>query len=288
MSLLESALLEDSWKNDLCTRFCVSEFSLDAQAKLIFEIISRVPGCFSGEQIVDELAKLENNSFKILKSLKDGQVFHAQEVLVQAEGPLELVLSLERSFLNLLQHSCAISTLTKELVDKIHERAKALSIPSPQLLHTRKTIPGLKDFQIKAVVAGGGKLHRRDLSSGHLFKENHKYLCKQMGVSFEDLVGRCVQALGPSGFQVEVENEKELELVLSLRAKKILLDNFSPEKIKNILPLKEQDVEIEVSGGLTPSNIESYVLPGVSRLSLGFLTHSVKALDLGLDWKFLK
>ncbi len=288
MSLLESALLEDSWKNDLCTRFCVNEFSLNSQSNLIFEINSRVSGCFSGEEIVHELAKLENNRFKILKSLKDGQIFQAQELLVQAEGPLELVLSLERSFLNLLQHSCAISTLTKELVEKIHARSKELGIPSPHLLHTRKTIPGLKDFQIKAVLAGGGQLHRRDLSSGYLFKENHKYLCKEMGFSFEELVGRCILKLGAPSFQVEVENEKELDLVLSLGAKKILLDNFTPAQIKNILPLKNQEVEIEISGGLSPINIESYVLPGVSRLSVGFLTHSVKALDLGLDWKFLK
>ena len=136
---------------------------------------------------------------------------------------------------------------------------------------------------MRAVEAGGGKIHRRNLKERVLLKENHKYLALASGLSFEGLVEEALRA-DPLAM-IEVENPQEAFKVCSLGARHIMLDNFSPEQVAETLkPLKGR-VEIEISGGINSENLSRFLFDGVSRLSTSVMTMRAGALDLSLDWK---
>ena len=280
--LVLAVLGEDRAFEDLtCASLKTAAGSRIIPADMPFSILAKADGIFSGANwfgAFEEIFELKD-----AKIFSEGREFKRGERVVVARGDPFKILSFERTLLNGLQQFCGVAGLTRQAVDLVRARWNELGQAGepPLVLHTRKTLPLLRKFQVEAVVAGGGKRHRENLSDRILVKENHKDLCKTLGLSFSDYVGSL-----PAGAQVEVESATEALLVAAAGVRDILLDNFPPAQVLELLPRLPAGVVVEVSGGLNLENLASFVIPGVRRLSLGALTHSVRAVDLSLDLEF--
>ncbi len=194
------------------------------------------------------------------------------------QGQLRQILRAERPLLNLLQRAAGIATMTADYV-------AAVAGTSCQVLHTRKTTPGLRMFEISAVLAGGGALHRLDLASAVMVKDNH---WRALDTAGKPLAAALAEArgMGTTNLQVEVESIGQLEIACAAGATRLLIDNQSPEtaaawvsRAKALAP----EIQIEATGGITIRNVRDYANVGVDFVSTGALTHSVLAADLGLE-----
>jgi nicotinate-nucleotide pyrophosphorylase (carboxylating) len=205
----------------------------------------------------------------------DGCKISQGTTVLQVEGPAQSILSGERLALNFLGRMSGIATLTRELVDITHPLNPHLSIAA-----TRKTTPGFRKYEKKAVVLGGGFSHRFGLYDAILIKDNHIAL---LG-SVEKAIKKAQKNLPGVPIEVEVETLEDALIAARLKVDVIMLDNIPPDKgilisqnIREICP----QIIIEVSGGITPKNILDYVY--ADRISLGWLTHSVVSKDFSLD-----
>lgn len=276
-NLFQAALEEDAVRFDVTTESLVAQ--VGDLGTVRFVVKAKAPGILSGTRwlrAAESLGKVYD-----LRFLAEGQRIGCGDEVLSGRADLKTLLGVERSLLNGLQHLCGIATLTRRVVDRVNAKAHSFR-RKPHVFHTRKTLPLWRDLQIQAVVAGGGHLHRHDLAQRILFKENHKYLLAKKGKNLRDYI----QGLGDSRATalIEVENETEALEAVACGAQHLLLDNFSPDQIAALLPKLPANLQLEVSGGLNEDNVLDYVMEGVDRLSLGALTHSVKALDLSLDW----
>jgi nicotinate-nucleotide pyrophosphorylase (carboxylating) len=211
--------------------------------------------------------------------LEDGRSFKPGDVLVALKGPARTLLALERPFLNLASYVSGIATRTQGLVKLVHSECPKRP---PRVTSTRKTLPGYRDIAVYGVIAGGGHAHRTSLSGGVLIKENHVAAAGGIARAIEG-----VREVAPHGLKIETEvrDLKELSQALSAGAEGVLLDNFTPQLVKEALRLIDKQPSrpvVEVSGGLSEENIASYAIEGVDVLSVGSLTHSVTAVDLSL------
>lgn len=223
---------------------------------------------------------------KILK--KDGSKIHKGEKIIEIEGSAQLILSAERTILNFLQRLSGVATKTKKLCELIQ------NYPT-KLLDTRKTMPGLRALEKEAFRLGGGTNHRFNLSDMVLIKENHLRFYKNSNLlaAIEELRKKL-----PSKVKIECEINKDfisvkgnLEKLLASPVDVIMLDNFSPEeirdlkeKIKNIQNTQEgnREIKLEASGGINESNIVKYALTGVDFISTGSVSTQSKNLDLSM------
>jgi nicotinate-nucleotide pyrophosphorylase (carboxylating) len=196
-------------------------------------------------------------------------------------GPLVRILRAERPMLNLLQRACGIATATRAYVD-------ALAGTSCRVLHTRKTAPGLRALDVAAVLAGGGERHRTDLSHEVMVKDNHWRALKEVGGSLASALEEA-RAKGGSSLHVEVESLEQVEEACAAGATRLLVDNQSPETVRDWgakARALRPDIEIEATGGITLDNVRAYGEAGADFVSIGALTHSVKAADLSLEVRF--
>lgn len=210
--------------------------------------------------------------------LRDGEAFEAGRPLGGFAGSLRAILRAERPLLNLLQRACGIATTTRGYVEKLRGTGC-------RVLHTRKTLPGLRAFDVRAVLAGGGALHRIDLAREALVKDNHWSALLALGGSIRD-AHAAAHARGVRSFQVEVESEAQLEAACEAGATRILIDNQSPETVKDWAArarLLAPGIEVEASGGIELANVCAYAEAGAAFVSVGALTHSVHALDIALE-----
>tara|TARA_B100000029_G_scaffold294795_1_gene288120 strand:- start:201 stop:1058 length:858 start_codon:yes stop_codon:yes gene_type:complete len=230
---------------------------------------------FAGKEII-------NQGFKecfIISIKNDGVYFKAGEVIAELSGQTEVILKKERVVLNLLQRLSGIATTTNTLVKKLKEF-------NIQLLDTRKTTPGLREFEKFAVSVGGGINHRFSLKEAVMIKDNHL-----MGSSnLKEAVNNAAKHNPGKDIQVEVDTREQLEEVLETQATSILLDNFSPTNLENIVKYIRShkngaNIYIELSGGINAENIDSYCIEGVNGISMGALTHNIKSKDISLDLK---
>jgi nicotinate-nucleotide pyrophosphorylase (carboxylating) len=206
----------------------------------------------------------------------DGVRVHKGQVLAIIRHNARVLLSCERVILNLLQHLSGIATLTRQYVD-------AIQGTKSRILDTRKTVPGLRALDKYAVLCGGGTNHRLDLASGILIKNNHISL----GGGLRTAVKNALEKRQPGNrVQVEVRTQQELEDALELGAEAILLDNMTPEQIKNAVDRIRQEsrwIPIEASGGIVLENVRAYAEAGPDFISVGALTHSAKAADISMS-----
>jgi nicotinate-nucleotide pyrophosphorylase (carboxylating) len=207
---------------------------------------------------------------------KDGSLVSAGTTVGGVQGKLAAILRAERPMLNLLQRACGIATATRAYVE-------ALRGTPCRILHTRKTAPGLRALDVAAVIAGGGERHRVDLAHEVMVKDNH----------WQALGGeRLGQALakarksGVTALYVEVESVEQVKLACSAGATRLLVDNQSPETVRDwgrqaqgLAP----GIEIEATGGITLANVRAYAEAGADFISIGALTHSVRAADVALE-----
>lgn len=193
-------------------------------------------------------------------------------------GELRDILRAERPLLNFLQRASGIATTTRRFVD-------AIQGTRCRILHTRKTAPGLRGLDIAAVVAGGGSPHRADLSHQVMVKDNHWRALANSGTGLDQALAQARQR-GITALYVEVESIEQLELACGAGATRLLVDNQSPETLRSWAQLARQrrpGIEIEATGGITLANVRAYAEAGADYISIGALTHSVRAADIALE-----
>ncbi len=203
---------------------------------------------------------------------KDGERVEAGTPIARIEGPARSLLTGERTALNLLQHLTGIATLTRRYVDEI-------AGTSCTLLDTRKTIPGLRQMAKYASRMGGARNHRMGLYDGVLIKDNHVAVCG----SVTEAIKRA-KADGRPNIEVECDTLSQMEEALMAGADIILLDNMSLEMLRQAVSLAKGRVPLEASGGVNLDTIRAIAETGVDYISVGRLTQSAPAADIGLDW----
>ena len=270
---LRNILAEDLGQGDVTTALVIPENSV-SQA----EIVAREKGVIAGieeARILLESLQLET---KILVS--DGEKVRPGQKIMKISGNTRNILSGERTVLNIISRMSGIATATKLIVEKLHE-AKVKT----RVACTRKTAPGLLYFDKKAVLIGGGDTHRLHLDDLILIKDNHVAVVG----SIEEVVKRAKQhASFTKKIEAEVTKAEDALAAATAGADVIMLDNFSLEEVERALMLLKKAglygrVIIEVSGGITSENVLEYARKQVDVVSIGEITDSVKALDIGLD-----
>jgi nicotinate-nucleotide pyrophosphorylase (carboxylating) len=208
--------------------------------------------------------------------VKDGDAVTNGKTVMEIEGFIRSILKGERLALNLIGRMSGIATETKKIV----QRCTKIN-PKVTIAATRKTTPGFRLFEKKAVILGGGEPHRYGLYDAVLIKDNH---LKMIG-SVEAAIKRTRRKFRNKSIEIEVENEPDALTAAKMNVGVIMLDNLDPKRGKNIarkIRKINPDILIEVSGGITPENIEKYA-SFADRISLGYLTHSIKNIDFSLE-----
>jgi nicotinate-nucleotide pyrophosphorylase (carboxylating) len=209
---------------------------------------------------------------------RDGDLLRGDTILGTIDGPLRSLLRAERPLLNLLQRACGIASMTRQYAD-------AVAGTPCRVLHTRKTTPGLRTFEVHAVLAGGGSLHRLDLAHTVMVKDNHWQGLRAGGRALAEAL-REAAAQGVTGLQVEVESLAQLDEAVAAGATRLLIDNQTPETVREWAARARHarsSIEIEATGGITLATIRAYAEAGADFVSTGALTHSVVGADLGLE-----
>ena len=266
-ALVERFLEEDIGRGDRTTEAVVPE-DLRGRAR----IEAREPAVIAGLDVARICFTLLGGvTWEPL--LADGGRVDAGATVVRMEGPLRTILTGERTALNLLQRLSGIATMTSRYVD-------AVSGTPARIVDTRKTTPGLRLLEKYAVRVGGGSNHRAGLDDGILIKDNHIAAAG----SVTEAVTRAL-ADRPHGLKVEVEvgDLDQLAEALSAGAEAILLDNMSPDMVSEAVTRAGGKALLEASGGITLETVSDYAKTGVDLISVGALTHSVRAIDLSLE-----
>lgn len=266
-ALVERFLDEDIGRGDRTTEAVVPD-DLTGRAR----IEARGPGVIAGLDVARVcFSSLAEVSWE--PELSDGDRVEAGDVVVRIRGPLRAILTGERTALNLLQRLSGIATMTRRYAD-------AVAGTPAQVVDTRKTTPGLRVLEKYAVRVGGGSNHRAGLDDGILIKDNHIAAAG----SVTEAVSRALADV-PHGLKVEVEVQDldQLDEALAAGAEAILLDNMAPEMVRDAVTRAGGKALLEASGGITLETIAEYAKTGVDLISVGALTHSVRAVDLSLE-----
>jgi len=208
----------------------------------------------------------------------DGEKINKDDKICRMRGNARDILLIERTALNILSRMSGIATLTRMLQDKIDTTGFGIKISS-----TRKTAPGLRYFDKKAVMVGGGYVHRMGLSDSVLIKDNHIAI-----LGLDNAIKSGKEKYFTKKIEIEVETPDDAIKAIQLGAEIIMLDNFTPDDVKKVVNILEgknlrKNLIIEVSGGITPDNILDYAIKGIDLISVGFLTHSVRGIDFSLS-----
>lgn len=268
-AVLVAALREDLGRaGDITTDAVVP-----ADASAVADVVARREGRVAGLEIACRAFSLLDQRVRVEFRAADGEDVAAGTVLARVSGPGRAILSAERVVLNLLGRLCGIATQTRRVVALVAGTGARVAC-------TRKTTPGLRALEKYAVRVGGGVNHRFGLDDAVLIKDNHVAVAG--GVT--EAVRRAKAATGHLvKVEVEVTGLAELQEALDAGAEVILLDNMSPEQMREAVTLVAGRAVTEASGGITPENAAEVAASGVDVLSLGWLTHSVPALDVALD-----
>ncbi|MDD5796428.1 MAG: carboxylating nicotinate-nucleotide diphosphorylase [Oscillospiraceae bacterium] len=265
--LIKNALLEDINYIDTTTDYLIPE---DQQGAAQF--LAKADGVLCGLEVALRVFEILQPDFKYEAFKKDGDYIKKGEVFAKIYGKTRTILKGERTALNLIQHMSGIATATNEAV-KIAEGTNA------SIADTRKTLPGLRPIQKYAVTVGGGKNHRYNLSDAAMLKDNHV----DAGGGIENAVKTLKKRLGHmTKVELEVRNLDELKQALDAGVDVIMLDNMSPEMMKEAVRITDGKALLEASGGITNETLRAVAETGVDIISIGALTHSVKAFDISL------
>ena len=236
-------------------------------------MVCREPIVVAGLEIAVEIFRALDPDVAIDQPASDGDALERGGVLMRLEGKARAMLAAERSALNTLQHLSGIATLTRRYVE-------AIAGTGATLLDTRKTIPGLRVLDKYAARLGGAHNHRMRLDDGVLIKDNHVAACG--GVA--EAVKRAKVANTGLEIQVEVDRIDQIEPALAAGADRLLLDNMPIEMLRQAVALVDRRVALEASGGVTLETIRAIADTGVDFISVGRITQSAPAVDIGLDY----
>lgn len=263
-------LLEQFFIEDIGDRDATSEALFKAGHSGTVVLISKEDGVFCGEEIIRTGFALLDDECRIVLNVSDGEAVQRGQELASISGQMAALLKAERVVLNLVQRMSGIATKTAEA-------QSILNSDRTRICDTRKTTPGLRMLEKYAVRCGGGYNHRYGLYDAVMIKDNH--------ISFAGGITSAVQKVKASlghmvKVEVEIETKDQLLEAIAAKADCIMFDNRTPDEIKEWISIVPAGIMTEASGGITLENLASYRECGVDYISLGFLTHSVKSLDI--------
>ncbi len=273
--IIDNALKEDIGDGDHSSLSCVP-----ADAIGHAQLIVKDTGILAGVELAERIFHRYDPSLQMKIFIKDGTPVKVGDIAFEIEGSSRSILATERLVLNFMQRMSGIATQTNKIVS-------LLDGCSTKLLDTRKTTPGIRYMEKWAVRIGGGHNHRFALYDMIMLKDNHI----DYAGGIPQAITRTNEYLIKSGkklkIEVEVRNEEELKQVLEIgMVDRIMLDNFTPERIKAVLSTIPDTYETEASGGITLETIRDFAETGVDYISVGALTHSFKSLDMSLKASF--
>lgn len=272
--LVTAALEEDAPWGDI-----TSESIVPNNAVVRAQLVAREPGVFSGVALLEAAFHLVDPKTRMELHISDGEVFESRAVLGTITGTARAILRAERIALNFTQRMSGIATLTSRYVEEVRG-TKA------RIVDTRKTTPGLRIIERQAVRDGGGHNHRFSLSDAVMVKDNHLAAVINQGMNItEALTQMKTQLPHTTHVEVEVDRIDQIEPVLAAGVGTIMLDNFTNDELRKGVGLIQGRAIVEASGGVNLDTVAGIAATGVDVISVGALTHSVRALDLGLDFE---
>lgn len=267
---VEQALAEDLGRRGDIT----SQAIIPADKMATLHIVSRENGIIAGLDLARLAFSAVNKHIEFIAQTQDGDAIAPNQILATVTGNARTLLTAERTALNFMTHLSGIATEVNRLKSLITEYPVEITC-------TRKTIPGLRILQKYAVRVGGGRNHRMGLDDAILIKDNHIAIAGNITQAIRDakqFAGHLIP------IEVEVDTIEQLKLALSEGINLVLLDNMPPEILKEAVKLCKNRCLTEASGGITPETIQSVAATGVNFIAMGWLTHSVKSLDIGFDF----
>ncbi|NLG49039.1 MAG: carboxylating nicotinate-nucleotide diphosphorylase [Chloroflexi bacterium] len=266
-NIVQNALAEDIGSGDV-----TSVPIIPPSTHLSGQFLVKAPGVVAGLAVVGEVFAQVDRAIEYTPLVAEGTVVSPGDVVARVEGDGPGILIGERVALNFMQRMSGIATMT-------HAYVQTVAGTRAKILDTRKTVPGLRVLDKLAVKLGGGENHRFGLFDMVLIKDNHI----QAAGGITAAVQRVREHAAGLPIEVEVETLEQLQEALALRVDRIMLDNMSIEQMREAVRLADGAVELEASGGITMQTIADVAATGVDLISVGALTHSVKALDISLD-----
>jgi len=270
--VIDTALEEDAPWGDV-----TSETLIPADATATATLAAREPGVLSGGGVFVAVMRTVDPAIDVVLHVPDGASFTTGTLLATVTGNARSVLRAERVALNLAQRMSGIATATAAYV-------AAVAGTRARIVDTRKTTPGLRAIERYAVRCGGGHNHRTSLSDAVLAKDNHLAVLLAGGTAIGDAIGAARKRLGHTvHLEVEVDRLDQIEPVVAAGVDTIMLDNFTPDMLVEGIALVAGRALVEASGGVSLDTVAAIAATGVDVISVGALTHSARALDLGLD-----
>jgi len=269
---VDLALSEDRVSEDITSEVLIPP---DIQGKA--SIMAKADGVLAGGEIARRVFLRVDPLLQVKVLIEDGARVKPGDIIATVTGRISSILKAERVALNFLQRLSGIASQTARYVARTSGLATTI-------LDTRKTTPGIRLMEKYAVRMGGGQNHRLHLGDGVLIKDNHLAALRTLGMNLKDVVARARQN-APRGLEVEVEASTVEEALAAAEAGAdiIMLDNMSLDEMRRAVSLIPEQIKTEASGGITLDNVRDVAETGVNFISVGALTHSVKALDISLE-----
>ena len=270
--LIDQALDEDLGQGDVTTEALIP----DAQQGKA-SITAKAKGIVAGTEVARQVFLKVDPELKVNILTNDGTEVRPGDVIAKIKGKCASILKAERVALNFLQHLSGIASETARYVEAV----KGLPV---QITDTRKTMPGLRPLEKRAVQVGGGKNHRMHLGDGILIKDNHLSTLRHQGLTLKEIIARARQkASAELKVEVEVKTPQEASEAAEAGADIIMLDNMDLQDMRQAVRLIQGRAVTEASGGMTLDKVRAVAETGVDLISVGALTHSAKALDISLE-----
>jgi nicotinate-nucleotide pyrophosphorylase (carboxylating) len=266
LKIVRLALEEDRVRDDITSN---SLIDLDGPARA--EVRAKEDGVLSGTEAFHETMRQVDAGLKVTVHKKDGSDVRPHDLVLDVSGRESSILKGERAALNFLQRLSGIATLTRRFIEKLKPYRAVL-------LDTRKTTPGMRYLEKKAVLHGGGRNHRLNLEDMAMVKDNHIAMAGGIAPAVE----RVRSAWPGKRIEVEVKSIAELEEALALGVELVMLDNFPLDRVALAVAVNRGRAKLEISGNVTLENIAEKAATGVDFISAGALTHSFRSLDLSL------
>lgn len=266
-NLIKTALLEDINYCDVTT-----DYLIPAEQMGKGKLVAKAEGILCGVEVAARVFELIDSDIKIEILIKDGESVKYGDEIMRLEGRTASLLKGERTALNLIQHMSGIATAA-------NQATKLVEGTNASIADTRKTLPGMRPLQKYAVMTGGAKNHRYNLSDAAMLKDNHIDAAGGITAAVTALrkkIGHMTK------IEVETRNLDELKEALAVGADIIMLDNMSPELMKEAVAITDGRAVLEASGGITNETLIAVAESGVDIISIGALTHSVKAFDISM------
>lgn len=274
IDVIRRALAEDLGAGDI-----TSECFIPADHRSSARIVAKERGVLAGMEVAREVFRQVDPSIEVEILKNDGEGIAPNEIILTAKGPTRALLSGERTALNFLQRLSGIATLTRRFADAV-AGTKAV------VLDTRKTTPGLREFERLAVRAGGGVNHRFGLFDRVLAKDNHLAITGD-AAGIQRAVDEAKKRAPDTLIEIEADTLDQVRLLCDLRGVDIiLLDNMTNEQLREAVQIRgKREITLEASGGVNLDTVASIAATGVDQISVGALTHSARAIDLSMEIK---